>query len=443
MRDINKIVQDLYTAYLKKDFASMRLLIDVWKILEPNSPYIKKYEGLYQKLSDSNTSNWYEELKQDKIIQIRWKTVKCPHCWANLSLSKKNEDELWKSSSTANINYNFECTYCKANFLWNIKGMVPLYLNISVWNEIRIEGKKYRVSWWVRYMGTWRTRDSGRLEYIERILIDSLGDTYYLSESKAWWNEMGESGIEYQTELSRKIVPEFNLWVFDERVVSINDNNYEITEVCKVRVSEVYGENSKSYTIWEEVSTYQFKYSWKNYVFEREETNTQKEIGIYHTWEINDKKTKNWNTWFNSPSLSWNLGTILIWLFIFLWIIAFIIPFSILSFETKIKTTTLDELTSMSLIEARWLYKVDFSDIYKEKISESTTRYDYWWIKHTTKWLDWLKFKIETQEDIDVLKDILSGKVKIEAYQIPNYPLDFSSKTFADYFKNNTITNFK
>lgn len=60
----------------------------------------------------------------------------------------------------------------------------------------------------------------------------------------------------------------------------INDNNYNIEEVCQVKVSQVYGENSKSYTIGENVTTYQLKYNGKSYVFEEESTNHQKELGF-------------------------------------------------------------------------------------------------------------------------------------------------------------------
>lgn len=437
MKDINKIVQELYWAYVDKNLDLMKSLLEEWKSIEPNNSYLKKYEALYDKLNF-----WETKSIDNKIIQFWWKTIKCPHCWANLSLSENNKKVIQDFKAWNTKELNFKCQYCNTDFKWNEEWLKPLYLNISVWQEITLDNKKYRVSGWVRYIWNWKTRNHWKLEYIERILIDDKWDTYYLSESKAWWSEWWETWIEYQTEISRKIIPDFNLWELSENNVFINSKIYNITEICNVRVSQTYWENSKSYTIWEEVITYQLNYNWKDYIFEKEQTNSQKEIWVYHTWEINDKDLRNWNIWYNTFN-NFKLSNFSFWKYFTFWIILFFLTFSFFGYEKTIKTITLNDLMNKNLSEIKWLYKVNFSDIYKKDIFDSTTRYDYWGIKHTIKYLDWIKFKIETQNDLDILKKILNWELDIKSYQIPNYNLDFTNQSFSSYFTWNKIVNFK
>ena len=436
MEEINKIIKKLYDAYIKKDLESMKSLIDEWKKIDTNNSYLKKYESLYDKL---NSTKENIDSSEEKIVKFWWKTIKCTHCWSNLSLTENNKKVLEDYTAWITKELKFKCNYCATEFSWNDKWLKPIYLNISVWQEITLDNKKYRVSGGVRYIWSWQTGNSWKLEYIERILIDDKWDTYYLSESKAYWQEDGESGVEYQTEISRKIVPDFNLWELSEYKIFIDWNSCNITEVCSVVAIEAYWENSKSYTIWEEITTYQLKYKWKDYVFEKEKTNSQQEIWVYHTWEVNDRQLKNWNIGYNSLKLNNSFfGKTIVFS-----ILLIVIWYFILNHEINIKEVTLADITNKNLSEVKWLYKVNFSDIYKKDISDSTTRYDYGWIRHNIKYLDWIKFKIETQNDLDILKKILSWELDIKSSQIPNYGLDFSKNTFSSYFTNNKIINFK
>lgn len=451
MRDINKIIQELYGAYVKKDIALMKILLDEWKAIDANNSYLKKYESLYHTLDSTHTESLSQNtVSEEKIVQFWWKTIKCPHCGSNLSMSENNKKVIADYKAGITKVLNFQCKYCMTQFIWNNVWMKPLYLNISVWQEITLDNKKYRVAGWVRYMWTWETQNTGRLEYIERILIDSSWDTYYLSESKAWWNEWWESWIEYQTELSRKIVPEFNLWELTESNIVINNNNYNIEEICEVKVTEVYGENSKSYTIWESVKTYQLKYSGKSYVFEKEQTKNQQEIWVYHIWEVNDKNLRSGNIGYSQNY--WNIPnfTLLKWIYI---ILLFIIPFSFFSCERTIKEVTLADITDKNLQEVQWLYKVNFSGIYKKDLSESLASYDYWGKKHIFQTLDGIKFKLESQNDLDILKKILSWDINIASAKVKNNDIYFTnvwehgswipSNSFSSYFTWNTILQFK
>jgi len=440
MKDINKIIQELYLAYVKKDLILMKSLLDEWKNIDTNNIYIKKYEDLYNKLNSNNQD--INNIPKERIVKFWWKTIKCPHCWANLALTEDNRKVIENFKSWDLKELNLKCSYCNTEFKWNTKWLKSLYLNISVWNEITLDNKKYRVSWWVRYIWNWKTINSWSLEYIERILIDEKWDTYYLSESKAWWNEDWESWIEYQTEISRKIVPDFNIWELSQNSIIINNNNYRITEICEVIAKEVYGENSKSFTIWEKITTFRLNYNWKDYIFEQEETNNQKELWIYHTWEVNDRDLRSWNIGYSKTN-KLKIFNFSFWKSLLAWAVLFFISLTFFSCEKNIKEVTLNDITNKNLSEVKWLYKINFSDIYKKDISESTTRYDYWGIKHTIKYLNWIKFKIETQEDLDILKQILDWNLDIKSWQIPKYNLDFTNNSFSSYFTWNTIINFK
>lgn len=425
MKDINKIIQELYVAYIDKNNFLMKELIEKWKSIDLNNPYIKKYEVLYDKLVNPTQNNISPDNNLNKIL---WKTIKCTNCWSNLSLSEKNKIEIEKWQSP----FKFECIYCNSNFFWNSKWFKSLYLNISVWSSIEIESKKYKVSGWVRYSWSWSTNKTWDLDYIERTLVDNSWDIYYLSESKAFWDEFGEKWIECETEISRKIIPEFKLWNFNDKEIFINDLSIPITEKCSIFVVEIYGENSKSYTIGEEVSTYKFNYSWKNYIFEKEKTKSQNEIWIYHTWKTdidNDfQETKN----YESRILN-----------IFFWFVVFL-TFWVISYnDVYTKEVTLYDLSNKTLKEAQWLYRVNFSEAYKINIWDFSTKYEYWWIEHSVKNIEWIKFKIESQKDLDSIKDLLSWKIEVKSEDITEYNINFLDNNFLQYLTKNTITNFK
>jgi hypothetical protein len=238
-------------------------------------------------------------------------------------------------------------------------------------------------------------------------------------------------------------VPEFNLWELNEKSISIDWKEYQITETCEVSISEVYWENSKSYTIWEHIKTYQLSYKWKDYVFEKEESSTQKEIWVYHTWEVDDKKLRKWWLSYNDIAINKFSNDKHFLLKVFAVLTIWILSFLYFWCERTIKNVTLIDITNKELSEVKWLYKVKFSEIYKKDISESTKRYDYWGIKHTIKYLDWIKFRVKTQEDLDILKKILSWELDIQSQQIPKYNLDFTQNTFSSYFTQNEIINYK
>jgi hypothetical protein len=469
MKDINKVIQELYWAYVQKDFILMKSLLEEGKQIDPDNTYLKKYESLY---NSQNSNNWTTspETSQEKVVQFWWKTLQCPHCGGNLSMSDHNKKSIEEYKAWNSKDLNFICKYCNTNFTWNQTWMKSLYLNISVWHEITLDNKKYRVCGWIRYVWTWETDNSGKLEYIERILVDDKGDTYYLSESKAWWNEWWESWIEYQTEISRKIVPDFNIWWFNQNSILLDGTHHTITEICSVKALESYGENSKSYTLWEEITTYQLNYKGKNYIFEKEKTKNQQEIWVYHTWEINDTNLRNGNIWYNQNASPlnfdlWNLqnlssflgknyiiwsstalktpSSILpIWKIILFFVVVFI-SFQFMSCERKVQDVNIQDLAGKDLQQAKWLYKIQFWETYKKDVSDSTKSYDYWGVNHTIKSLQGIKFKIETQKDLDLLKDISAWKLELQSSQIPTYTLDFSNKSFSQYFTDNSITNFK
>lgn len=475
MDEINNIIKNLYEAYVKKDISLMKELIQKWKSIDPNNAYLKKYETLCEKLENEN---WQENNNNQKVLQIWWKSIKCNSCWSNIWKTPENiqaleELKTWKST------INLKCNYCNASFQYINKTLKPLYLNISIWKEITLDNKKYSITWWVRYVWTWWTRNSWKLEYIERILVDNAWDIYYLSESKAHWSEGWESWIEYQTELSRKIIPEFNLWEITDNYININWDLKAITEFWEVEVKEVFWENTKSYTIWEKIDTYQLNYNWKNFVFEKEKTKDQQEIWVYHTWEINDSELKSWiNTNNIKSNIWWYLVAFIMLVFIFwLWIktiiilaifvvlyfilkekaekwlllksffwwyVVFLISSWIYSWISNWEKTDLNKLVNQELSQTKWYYKIVINPSNKQVVKTWTTTYDNWWVKTTNTYLDGLNFKISSQKDIDLLKKINSWEFQINSESIPDYKVDFSNWTsFSDFFKNWNIFKLK
>ncbi len=55
--------------------------------------------------------------------------------------------------------------------------------------------------------------------------------------------------------------------------------------------------------------------------------------------------------------------------------------------------------------------ELNFSSWYdKNKTTTSTSRYDYWGVRTYYKENTWIKFSIQTQEDIDLIKKIKENK---------------------------------
>lgn len=477
MNDINQIISELYVAYNAKDLEKWNILITKAKEIDENNVYLKKYIVLFDWLK--NNSNQNLSNSDTKIIKIKWKTLKCKFCGWNIWLTKQNTDSINLYSKDQSQNLKLICNYCgKENIFETLQKnqFKSLYLNINIWDQVTINKKTYKVIWWVKYTWTWKTTNSWKLNYIEWIVLDESWDTYYYSESLSNWSEDWESWVEKETEISRKIIPDFGIKL-NWNSVLINWKKIKIYETCKVVVESSIWDNSKNYTIWEKIITKQFDYKWKKYILEYENTQNQSEIWIYETYHKEDDLnfffifiysyliamfyfwytgiliavfwvTSNiwivtwsiiWIIFVNSKLVDWKGFPKKIKIFyscLFIIILTSYFSFNFFYYEKDIKKTDLETLTNSSLEKSKWLYKIDFNNDQKQIVNTKTQTYLKWGTKTTTKTLEWIKFKIETQNDLETLKKIKNQEIIIETYDNQSDHFDFWVNKISDYFKN-------
>ena len=137
MNDINKIIQDLYGAYVKKDTALMKSLLDEGKSIDANNSYLKKYEWLYEKISSQNPASEQttSETKTQSVVQFWGKTIKCPHCGSNLNLSEKNKEVLELTKQLYNNKIEQFKTFSN-NDIVNIQREIDYVNNVEIRNLI-------------------------------------------------------------------------------------------------------------------------------------------------------------------------------------------------------------------------------------------------------------------------------------------------------------------
>ena len=281
-KDIYQILNELYKVYVAKDCSSFKNLLDEAEKIDSDNVYLVKYKNLYNELCWKNSSvnkkkiNW-------KLIKYRWKTIKCPHCWAPLTESEYNKKVIEDFKAWKITVLKFKCEYCWSEFVWSYTGIKPLFLkDISVWKDYEINWEKYRVSWVVQYAGLWEEDgDRWELVYNEYILYDRNWDICRLSESESkWWNWTSYE-IEREIELSKKVDFPYKIDDIAENYIKIESKTVYFKEKDKVVVKKIYWEVGKWYKIGENVRLYVFDRNWKEYVLEKEETSSNKEVGIY------------------------------------------------------------------------------------------------------------------------------------------------------------------
>ena len=436
---MDSLVQDIYNAYKNKDCAKMHGLLLELEKKDPNNPYLQKYKKLFSDICNKKTLS----TKKSKV-KIWWKTIKCPHCWNYLRMNDKIKKtyldyKQWKTSQL-----EFQCEYCWTKFVWNKTPVKPIFLsrkNVNIWKNIEIDNKIYRISSIVQYK--WKRAESDEiwnLKYNEYLLVDKNWDIKYLSESLATWYW----GSEEETELSWKVIPPFQILEITPSFIKTNKWNLTIKEVDKVKVKKIFWENTKSYTIWENIILYYFSYNWEDYILEKEGSSTQQEVWIYKRKYVNlSKYNKVVNNHFqnlsNFSELSkniiilisifflinniFNISSLIIKLF-FLWILIYII---ILSFDWKFANNLRSIIMLSGLIffiiytyltfsseqkeykkwtTTKWLYKIKFDNNNKFKTYIWKRTYDYGWIQGKFKMYDWIKFAIKSDKDIETLKNI-------------------------------------
>ncbi len=259
----NTQIKKVFTLYSRGDFKEAQKLNNQILEQDPNNIYAKRYAGI---LADKNEG-------REKIAKIKGKSLKCPHCVAKIPFSALNIEQQKDIKSRKYNNLEIKCPYCHTQFVLQ-KRKADSMLWLKIWDIATIDGKKYRTTGYVQYKWMWYEGSySGKTAYLEWILLWEDNSYYYFSEGSS----LDEGEIEYEFELSQKIVPDFQI-------------PSSSSVFSSVKVISVYWENSKSYTVWEKTEVFEFSRWWKKYVLEKEWVWSQREAWIYESTALSRGK---------------------------------------------------------------------------------------------------------------------------------------------------------
>ena len=412
---INQKLNQLNQLFADKNYKEAMLLSEEILKEEPTHIYAKKYQDLIKPYLNDKSEVW-------KIATVKWKNLKCPHCESSIFLSALNTEQKEKIRKNDYQNLAIKCPYCNTTFTLQKKSSSSI-IWIQIWDKIEYLWKKYRVTGCVNYTWTWYEKNySWRLNYQEWILLWDDNSYLYFSEWYFWddWEE------NYEFEFSKKITPNFDLEFVSDEEFRINSSLRNFDERNFVSASSLYWENSKVFQVWESIKLYEFSYSWKQYVLEKENSWRQSEAWIYETWSVS--KTQVFKIFWKEMKYDWNgfsspfsnlLKFKLFHLFVS-WPIfcVFVVVLSNNIFEGK-------QLIELKDISEWKKYEIQFTDESLKKTELIKTKtYDYWWIRKYYKTIEWLKFSVQTEQDKEIieklkkwnfenseLKKIFSGKI--------------------------------
>ena len=412
---INQKLNQLNQLFADKNCKEAMLLSEEILKEEPTHIYAKKYQDLIKPYLNDKSEVW-------KIATVKWKNLKCPHCESSIFLSALNTEQKEKIRKNDYQNLAIKCPYCNTTFTLQKKSSSSI-IWIQIWDKIEYLWKKYRVTGCVNYTWTWYEKNySWRLNYQEWILLWDDNSYLYFSEWYFWddWEE------NYEFEFSKKITPNFDLEFVSDEEFRINSSLRNFDERNFVSASSLYWENSKVFQVWESIKLYEFSYSWKQYVLEKENSWRQSEAWIYETWSVS--KTQVFKIFWKEMKYDWNgfsspfsnlLKFKLFHLFVS-WPIfcVFVVVLSNNIFEGK-------QLIELKDISEWKKYEIQFTDESLKKTELIKTKtYDYWWIRKYYKTIEWLKFSVQTEQDKEIieklkkwnfenseLKKIFSGKI--------------------------------
>ena len=394
---INQKLNQLNQLFADKNYREAMLLCEEILKEEPTNIYAKKYQDLIKPYLNDKSEVW-------KIATVKWKNLKCPHCESSISLSALNTEQKEKIRKNDYQNLAIKCPYCNTTFTLQKKSSSSI-IWIQIWDKIEYLWKKYRVTGCVNYTWTWYEKNySWRLNYQEWILL--WDDNSYLYFSEWYFSDDWEENYEF--EFSKKITPNFDLEFVSDEEFRINSSLRDFDERNFVSASSLYWENSKVFQVWESIKLYEFSYSWKQYVLEKEHSWRQSEAWIYETWSVSKTQTfkifwkemkYDWNG-FSSP-FSYLLKFKLFHLFVS-WPIfcVFVVVFSNNIFEGK-------QLIELKDISEWKKYEIQFTDKSLKKTELTKTKtYDYGWVRKYYKTIEWLKFSVKTEQDKEIIEKL-------------------------------------
>lgn len=323
--NINETLKEIYKLYTAWDYKKAQELNNQILVQEPDNIYATRYQNLIEK----NIKSQLEPERKGAIPKVWWKTLKCPHCISKIPFSSLNQKQKDRIRRKELENLEIKCPYCHTEFLLQ-KRKARSFLGIKIGDKINYKQKSYRTVWYVQYVWNWYEGSySWETVYLEWILLWNDNSYLYFSE----WYSLDEEKKTYEFEFSKKVIPKKILWVdFDKKAFTLSSgssfsNSIPFDEYNIMQVKNVYGENAKSFKIWDTVQLAPVSF-WGNYVYEKENSGRQEEIGIYETRKISEYVARNiFGSQDNNKSsfneLSWsnnmNIVEILIGTFVLLW----------------------------------------------------------------------------------------------------------------------------
>lgn len=305
---------------------------------------------------------------------------------------------------------------------------------IKIGDKAFYKGKDYRVVGSVLYKWYWYEGPySGALGYLEWILLGA--DNSYLYFSEGYFMDEGEYNEIF--EISEKIIPDFEITGVNDKAILINGRWRDFSEKNIVRAAALYGENSKVFTVDEEVILLEFSHNWRDFILEKESAGRQSEAGIYESITVNEftvekmfgkNKIRKMMWWLSSdreflkmsleidgrtkkflPSLAVLLLTMLTWG---------------ISYTVSEKLFQTNSIIKLQDIESGDKFRIPFSAELKwpEKIT-NTIRYDYGGVWHEYSQLEGLKFSVKTDADREILKKIYDWQASAKVQEIFSLPI--------------------
>lgn len=246
----NEKLNHIYQLYSEKKFAEAFVIVEEILAIEPNNIYAKRYESLLRPyLNDKSVVG--------KIPTVKGKNLACPHCQSAIALSALSLEQREKIRKNEYENLAIKCPYCHIIFTMQKKSAESMF-GIKIGDKAFYKEKDYRVVGSVLYKGHWyEGYYSGALEYLEWILLGT--DNSYLYFSEGYFMDEGEYNEIF--EMAEKIIPDFEITDVNDKAILINGRWRDFSEKNIIQASALHGENSKVFTVGEDVILLEFSYN--------------------------------------------------------------------------------------------------------------------------------------------------------------------------------------
>jgi len=139
---ISDKLKQVYSLYDKWEYKKALEINNQILSEDPNNIYAKRYISLLS----WKTNPW----EKSEIPKVKWKQLKCPHCLSKISFSSLTEAQQKSIKDWKYSNLEIKCPYCHTKFLLQKKTAKSI-LGLKIWEKISLEGKEYRLTWYVQY----------------------------------------------------------------------------------------------------------------------------------------------------------------------------------------------------------------------------------------------------------------------------------------------------